>query len=110
MTSYGGLTNVDWASLRAEISFLADSTLVGDEVRYSQELLTSLEFYADLAFKVLGLQRLHAETWSFRRHHLQTLEEFGFLLEGRLRSHVIKNGRPADALLHGLLISDRTSA
>ncbi len=110
MTSYGGLTNVDWDSLRAEVSFLADSTLVGDEVRYSQELLMSLEFFADLAFRVLRLQRLHTETWSFRRQHLQTLEEFGFRLEGRLRKHVIKNGTPTDALLHGLLIDDRTSA
>ncbi len=109
MTSYGGLTNVDWASLRAEVSFLADSTLAGDEVRYSQELLASLDFYAELAFKALELRRLHAETWSFRRLHLKTLEEFGFRLEGRLRKHVIKNGTPTDALLHGLLVDDRTT-
>lgn len=107
ITSYGGLTNINWSSQRAEVSFLADTLLLEDDARYSGELQKSLAFYTDLAFNLFCLQRLHTETWCFRHRHIEVLEEFGFRLEGRLRQHVIKNGRAVDALLHGLLADDR---
>lgn len=110
ITSYGGLTNIDWVNLRAEVSFLAETALAGDETRYARELRESLAVYARLAFGLLGLRRLFTETWSFRDRHIQHLEDFGFRPEGLLRQHVIKDGRPTDAILHGLLADDRNPA
>ena len=37
-----------------------------------------LAFLAGLAFGVLGLNRLFAETWAFREFHISLLEKAGF--------------------------------
>ena len=110
ISSYGGLTNIDWLNLRAEVSFLAETSLAKDAARYSTELHESLRMYASLAFKSLRLQRLFTETWAYRNQHIQHLEDFGFRPEGRMRQHVIKEGRPVDAIIHGLLADDWTLA
>ena len=106
ISSYGGLTNIDWTHLRAEVSFLAETELAKDLARYSSELHQSLTIYASLAFDQFGLRRLHTETWGFRNRHIAHLEDFGFRPEGRLRQHVVKEGRPVDAIIHGLLADD----
>lgn len=106
ISSYGGLTNIDWLSLRAEVSFLTETGIAKDAARYSEELHQSLRMYASLAFDSLGIRRLFTETWAFRIQHIQHLEDFGFRLEGRMRQHVIKDGRPVDAIIHGLLADD----
>ena len=106
ITSYGGLTNIDWLNLRAEVSFLAETQLANDAHRYSTELRESLRMYASLAFVLLGLRRLFTETWAFRKQHIKHLEDFGFRPEGCMRQHVIKEGRSVDAIIHGLLADD----
>lgn len=106
ISSYGGLTNIDCLSLRAEVSFLAETGLARDAARYVTELHESLRMYSYLAFDLLGLRRLFTETWAFRVQHIQHLEDFGFRPEGRMRQHVIKDGRPVDAVIHGLLADD----
>ena len=106
ISSYGGLTNINWLNLRAEVSFLAETELARDAARYATELHESLRRYAYLAFDFLKLRRLFTETWIFRTKHIQHLEDFGFRPEGRMREHVIKDGKPVDALIHGLLKAD----
>lgn len=106
ISSYGGLTNIDWLSLRAEVSLLAEPNLAKDAARYSTELHESLRMYASLAFGSFKLRRLFTETWACRNQHIRHLEDFGFRPEGRMRQHVIKEGRPVDALIHGLLADE----
>ncbi|MDA2988825.1 MAG: GNAT family protein [Actinomycetota bacterium] len=108
--SYGGLTNIEWVSRRAELSFLAATELAQSFERYAAELQRFLAWTAAFAFGELGFNRIFTETWDFRDKHIEILEGFGFVLEGRLRHHVAKGGRAHDALLHGLLAKDWRSA
>lgn len=106
ISSYGGLTNIDWVSRRAEVSFLAEPQIVKSPALYRREFLDSLLMYFDLAFSELELHRLFTETWSFRRSHIDLLESVGFQQEGVLRQHVVKDGQFFDAVIHGLLAQD----
>lgn len=101
---YGGLTNVDWAAGRAEVSFLADPRRAADPELYRRDLTAFVGFLADWAFGELGLNRLFTETYAFRDAHIEILEEAGFREEGRLREHVATG----DSVLHGLLAGDRS--
>lgn len=102
-TSYGGLTNLEWTSSRAEISFLAATEISQDRDRYAHEFATFLGWLHRFGFDEVRLYRLFTETWAFRHEHIALLEASGMKLEGRLREHVVKNGERHDALLHGLL-------
>jgi len=104
--SYGGLTNIEWVSRRAELSFLVATERTQPFERYAAEFRRFLKWTADFAFEELGLNRIFSETWDFRDEHIGILESFGFVREGRLRQHVAKGGRAHDALLHGLLAKD----
>jgi len=105
-TSYGGLTNIEWVSRRAELSFLAATEFAQSFERYATEFRCFLRWTAAFAFDEVGLNRIFCETWDFRDDHIGILEDFGFVLEGRLRNHVAKGGRTHDALLHGLMAKD----
>lgn len=104
--AYGGLTNIEWVSRRAELSFLAATELAESPERYAVEFRLFLEWTASFCFGELGFNRLFAETWDFREDHMAVLEAFGFAREGRMRQHVAKSGRIHDAVLHGLLADD----
>ncbi|MEO1062026.1 MAG: GNAT family protein [Actinomycetota bacterium] len=108
--AYGGLTNIEWVSRRAELSFLAATERVEPHERYAGELRRFLEWTASFCFDELGFNRLFTETWDFREDHIAVLEEFGFVREGRMRQHVAKEGRVHDAVLHGLLAEDWRTA
>jgi len=107
LLGYGGLVNIDWTSLRGEVSYLAATDRARDLTVYVADFARFLRWVEVFAFADLHLKRIHTETWEFRTTHLQVLEEHGFQLEGRLRRHIIKDGVAHDALLHGLLSTDR---
>lgn len=104
--AYGGLTNIEWVSRRAELSFLVATDLTEPLDRYAAEFRRFLDWTAAFCFGELGFNRIFTETWDFREDHIGILEGFGFVLEGRMRHHVAKDGRVHDALLHGLLAED----
>jgi len=107
--SYGGLTNIEWQSRRAELSFLAETSRARDACRYREEMNRFLEWVFGFAFDELALNRLFSETWEFRYDHIEVLESAGMTEEGRLREHVAKNGTLHDAVLHGILAADRSA-
>ena len=76
---------------------------------YEADLLRFLGWVAGVAFTELGLHRIFTETWATRTSHIAILERFGFVLEGRMRDHVVKDGEVVDALIHGLLDTDRVA-
>jgi SAM-dependent methyltransferase len=100
---YGGLTHIDWEARRAEVSFLVDPSRAADPDLYRRDMTAFLGFLAGLAFDDLGLNRLFTETYAFRGFHIETLEQAGFTVEGRLREHVATG----DSIVHGLLASER---
>lgn len=106
MIGYGGLVHCSWPNRRAEISVLFEPALVGDEPRYRTALLAFLELISTVGFVRLGLNRLTLETYEIRPFHIAVLEEAGFVLEGRLREHVLIEGAPVDSLIHARIARD----
>jgi len=104
LVGYGGLVHISWPNRRAEVSFLMDPDVVTDrDEAYPRYFAAYLGLIEELAFRDLGLHRLYAETWDVRPLHIATLESCRFVLEGRLIDHVFINGRPTDAVIHGLI-------
>ena len=100
---YGGLTNIDWSSKRAEISFIIDNNRNSNSEVYYQDFLSFLNIITQLAFHELKLNRLFTETYDIRPLVLKILEKIGFELEGKLKQHVNIKGKYVDSLIHGYL-------
>lgn len=99
---YGGLVHFSWPNKRAEVSFLLDSDYEKRGIDYAQAFATWLEIMKTLAFDELHLSRLTAETYATRLQNLAALDQAGFEREGILKGHVLIDGAPMDATLHGL--------
>lgn len=102
---YGGLTNIEWESKRAEVSFLLDTKRGNNKTVYRKEFKVFLKLLKEVAFKDLKFHRLFTETYDLRQFHIDALEESGFEIEGRMRDHVIVQGKYVDSLIHGLIDS-----
>lgn len=100
---YGGLTNIDWHSGRAEISFLVNTTRALDETVYREDFSAFLHLMKHVTFDALQFNRLFTETYDIRSHHIGILEFSGFRFEGRMQQHVFIQGKPIDSLIHGYL-------
>jgi RimJ/RimL family protein N-acetyltransferase len=100
---YGGLTNIDWQGKRAEVSFLLATERITNPNMYANEFKCFLQLLKEITFSHLGFHRLFTETYDIRPVHISTLEEEGFLFEGRMREHVLINGIYIDSLIHGCL-------
>ena len=98
---YGGLTNIDWKSKRAELSFLLSTKRAEDEIAYSQDFSTYLKLIKRVIFKDLKFHRLFTETFDIRPLHIQILEKSGFAYEGKMHDHVLINGKYIDSIIHG---------
>lgn len=106
LIGYGGLVHIGWEHRRAEVSFLLDPVVAADEVSYRDRFSAFLALIKELSFAGMGFHRLFTETYAFRTGHIGTLEDAGFRLEGRLRDHVLIDGRFIDSLIHGCLAND----
>lgn len=100
---YGGLTNIDWQNKRAEVSFLISTIRAQDDKLYIQEFSTFLQLIKSIAYNDLELARLYTETYDIRPLHISILVENGFSFEGRMKNHIIIEGKPHDSLIHGNL-------
>lgn len=101
---YGGLVHIAWIDKRAEISFLVNPGRL-DNATYKLDMSNYLSLIKEIAFTVLGFNRLYTETYDIRPLHISILESLGFILEGRMKEHVIINGKCVDSLIHGCLKS-----
>lgn len=109
LIGYGGLVHIAWAYRRAEVSFLLEPQLERNTPFLADCFTRFLRLLQILAFEDLQLQRLTTETYSHRTVHIQALEAAGYQLEGRLKDHVVVDGQPCDALVHGLLAGQSRS-
>jgi RimJ/RimL family protein N-acetyltransferase len=100
---YGGLTNIDWVSGRAEISFLVDTERSTDEAGYREEFSAFLSLMKEVAFTDVHFNRLFTETFDIRPGHIAILEENEFRQEGTMRQHVRIGERYVDSHIHGYL-------
>lgn len=91
-----GLCNINWVSRVAEPSrYLAPA--------YESLMPEVIKLLRKKAFEEFNLRRLWTEVYSFRTERIALLEQQGYILEGRLRKHVFKQGQYHDSLIYGLL-------
>jgi RimJ/RimL family protein N-acetyltransferase len=100
---YGGMVNIDWESKRAEISTLINPESHKSQDQYKEDILAMLTVLKDIAFGELGFHRLFTETFDIRPFHISILEEFGFVMEGRLNEHNLIGNQWVDSIFHGLI-------
>jgi ribosomal-protein-alanine N-acetyltransferase len=55
------------------------------------------------AFATFGLRRVQATVYEWNPASARVLEKAGYVLEGRLRNYVVKDGRVGDALMYARL-------
>lgn len=103
LVAYGGLTYIDWVSRRTELSFLADTKRIENKDTYRNDFAAFIKLVKGVAFHTLKLHRIYTETFDVRPHHVKILESSGFKYEGRLKEHVLVNGKYVDSLMHGML-------
>jgi ribosomal-protein-alanine N-acetyltransferase len=67
--------------------------------------------FTDYVFERFGLVRVYAEPYAYNASSCRVLEKAGFVLEGRMRSSVIKNGQITDQFLYAKVrdSGDRTA-
>lgn len=106
LVGYCGITNIDFKNRRGEIAFLVSPDRVNDEEMYREDFLSTLYMLCKYGFEELNLNKLFTETFSFRKKHMEILEESGFKSNGILRSHHFTNGQYCDSVIHSLLVSE----
>lgn len=102
---YGGLTNIDWNSRKAELSFLVADSRAKSKV-YKVDMAVFMILIKQVAFLNLRLRRIISETYEFRSSTIEIIESSGFTFEGRLRKHVFVDGKYVDSLLHSILMEE----
>jgi hypothetical protein len=107
LVAYGGLTNIELVSVRAEVSYLAEPERAVKSEVFREDFGRFLGWLKRLSFAELGLERLFAETYAFREFHIGLPEAVGFQRDGVLRGHVVTGGRRVDSVVHGLLEGER---
>jgi len=100
LLGYGGLVHISWEHRRAEVSFLLNPELTHDDDRYAAWFVRFLSLLNEVAFLDLRLHKLHTEAYSHRVHHVRCIERAGFEFEGRLREHILLDGKYIDSVLH----------
>lgn len=62
-------------------------------------MTAAVKALTEYVFKTLPLRRIYAEVFPFNKASAKVLQKAGYKYEGRLRKHVLKNGKFIDALL-----------
>lgn len=106
---YCGLTNIDNIKKTGEVSFLVNLARAQRHKLYREDFLAVLHMLCKYGFSILGLNRIYAETFIFRRHHISILEDFGFKLGERLRKRKLFKGKYHDSLIHAIEKKSRNS-
>tara|TARA_B100000900_G_scaffold411973_1_gene432778 strand:- start:38986 stop:39513 length:528 start_codon:yes stop_codon:yes gene_type:complete len=98
---YGGLTNINWHDLNAELSFLLNNNYNKSQNEYKKVFDFFLKKIFIFSFNELKLDKIYTETYSFRKFHIKILEKNGFKYEGTKKKHIIIESKKIDILMHG---------
>ena len=92
------LSEIDTHHGRAEVGFLFARRHWGQG--YARE---AMERVIEYGFNELGLERLWARFHDGNAASKRLLEKLGFTYEGRLKSHIVRDGERRDCLIYGRL-------
>ncbi|MGL6058442.1 MAG: GNAT family N-acetyltransferase [Culicoidibacterales bacterium] len=94
-----GLLNIDFKSKRAEVYLT-----IGNKDYRGKGLSTEvLQILINYSFNILALERLQAHNFTYNIASQKMFEKVGFLKEGIMRKHSLKNGKLEDINIYGLL-------
>lgn len=100
------LRDIDWPDGRAELHLF-----IGASRDRSRGIGTAAtRRLCRHAFEALGLRRLFLMVLAGNAAAIRVYRRCGFRQEGRLRQHVVKDGRPEDVLVMGLNVPVTTGA
>jgi len=85
LVAYGGLVHMNWGNRYAESSFLSTTDRTRDLRAYTTLFVNHLELLMMIASS-LNLSWIYSETYSFRKHHIRILEDFGYQQYGHLNN------------------------
>jgi len=94
-----GLNHIDARHRRAEFGIL----IGGAKARGKGLASEASRLLFDYAFNKLGLHRLYLHVFSDNKPALHLYGKLGFVQEGLLRRHVVKNGEHRDVLIMAFL-------
>jgi RimJ/RimL family protein N-acetyltransferase len=101
-----GLTYIDYDNCRGELSFIVDPKRAENEEIYKEDFIAVLTMLCKYGFEKIKLKKIFTETYDFRKKHIEILESFGLKYEGKMRKHVLINGKHHDSLLHSILCEE----
>ena len=99
---YCGLVYIDFRHKKAELSFLVNTKRAKNRKTYKQDFLASLKMLTIFGFKKLGLNKIFTETISFRKGHMEILEEFGLKKEAVLKGQYLEKGKFYNSIIHSI--------
>lgn len=99
---YGGLVHINWVDKNAEISFLLETSITGQE--YDYHLSMFLNFIEQIATTELNFHKIYTYAFDIRPEIYPILVNNGFENEARLKEHTFINGVFYDVLIHSKFI------
>jgi len=99
------LRQIDWISRNAQLGiFIADG-----EDRSKGYGKSAIRQLLSHAFNDLGLNKIYFDVLADNHAALRVYEKCGFVVEGRLKNHVFKQGKWKDLIVMGLCVKDETA-
>lgn len=103
---HAALYRIDRAAGTAEFGIL-----LGDRSVWGKGIGSRItRFMIEYGFDALDLRRIFLEVVETNPRAMRVYEKLGFVVEGRLRQHQVRDGRPVDVIVMGLLRADYRAA
>lgn len=98
----GGLFGIDWQSRAAEIGLH-----IGEKRFWDQGFGTRvMQLFLQHGFETLNLNRIWLRVFESNQRAVRTYQKAGFVIEGRYRQGVFRDGKYLDVLLMSVLQSE----
>lgn len=94
-----GLHQIDWVSRSAIFGIIIGEKEYQDKGYGTEAVLLMLKY----AFEILNLNRVELTVYDFNKRAIRCYEKAGFILEGRLRQKIFKDGNYQDVLIMSIL-------
>jgi RimJ/RimL family protein N-acetyltransferase len=95
---YGGLVHINWIDKNAEISFVMNTALEGND--FQDNWISYLKLIEEVAFEELKLHKIFTYAFDLRPHLYLALQRASFIEETRLKEHCLFDGKFIDILIH----------
>lgn len=105
LIGYGGLVHIGWQDKKAEVSFLLNPTRMKDLNTYKRDFSNYLFLIKKLAKEELNLHKIFSETYTFRKYHINLLEQANFIKEKFIKDRTYKEGISIDSVIHGIVFN-----